>query len=209
MNQFLRVGIILGILSLTCLVAALLLMGFHAIMMRLRRRSKLVATFRRNLRATVYERIHEDIEQNQPWAWRFKAFYQVSFRRMVWSRKQLNPENFYKDTAFLKSLTQTTERKPMYLLMAYIGGSWGIAGVDPHEEHAVLFIEQIDKQFGEGTAFVVKLPDKSHEDHTTEFQKLADLAGMLKDIESGDFDFDTAFTELNDKFKNGKFKNES
>lgn len=52
----------------------------------------------------------------------------------------------------------------MYLLMAYINGDWAIKGFDEHEECAVMFIDEIDKQFGEDTAFVVKMPDRSHKD---------------------------------------------
>lgn len=88
----------------------------------------------------------------------------------------------------------------MYLLMAHVFGAWGIAGIDPHEECAVMFIEQIDKEFGEGTAYVVKLPDR--EDHTPtadaaeHHANASRMHDLLKGLQEGDVDLDAAFKNM-------------
>ena len=88
----------------------------------------------------------------------------------------------------------------MYALFAYIGGEWGFAGVDPHEECAVMFIDEIDGQFGEGTAQVFKFPDKSNHNPTAdEAEKHANtenMKGLLSALESGELDLDTALRNL-------------
>lgn len=86
----------------------------------------------------------------------------------------------------------------MYLLMAYIGGAWGIAGVEPHEECAVNFISAVDSTFGDGAAFVVRLPDKDDDTSDTH----ADLSVLLGNLTSGTLDVDSEFAELLKKHKN-------
>lgn len=85
----------------------------------------------------------------------------------------------------------------MYALFAHIGGEWGFAGIDPHEECAVLFIEAIDNQFGEGTAHVFKFPDKSDHSPTADAAEkhaaMASMQEMLKAVESGEIDINAEF----------------
>lgn len=85
----------------------------------------------------------------------------------------------------------------MYPLFAFIGGQWYFGGIEPHEEHAVMFIEEMDNTYGEGTAQVYKLPDKSDHSPTADaaeahanFESFKNLADA---IESGELDLDTAF----------------
>jgi hypothetical protein len=85
------------------------------------------------------------------------------------------------------------ERTNVFALFAYIDGQWGIAGIDPHEECAVMFIDQVDRRFGDGTAFVAKLPDKSDAVSTVELQ---DMQNVLEAVESGALDFDDVFAKL-------------
>jgi len=88
----------------------------------------------------------------------------------------------------------------MYALFAYIGGEWAFAGIDPHEECAVMFIEAIDRQFGEGTAQVFLFPDKS--DHSPTADKAEahasteNMKGLLAALEKGELDLDTALKNL-------------
>lgn len=93
----------------------------------------------------------------------------------------------------------------MYALFAYIGGEWGIAGIDEHEECAVLFIDMTDKTFGEGTAFVAKLPDKSNHSPTADAAEhhatMASMQEMLKGLEDGNIDVDAALQNLNRRNK--------
>lgn len=88
----------------------------------------------------------------------------------------------------------------MYVLLAYINGEWGIAGLEPHEECAVNFISAIDEEYGDGTAYVCFVPDKGG---PTTSQKHTELPDMLANIEQGSYDFDTALAELN---RNNKHK---
>jgi len=87
----------------------------------------------------------------------------------------------------------------VYLLMAYIGGSWGIAGVEPHEECAVNFISAVDDTFGEGAAFVVRLPNKDDDDSSDDH---ADLSKLLSNLSSGSLDVDSELAELLKNHKN-------
>lgn len=91
----------------------------------------------------------------------------------------------------------------MYLLMAYIGGEWGMVGIEAHEEHAVEFISFIDNMFGEGTAFVCKLPDKSNHHNTDEIQKHVDLAAFLAKLDNNEVDLDAELSKLT-KEQDGK-----
>ena len=89
----------------------------------------------------------------------------------------------------------------MYALFAYIGGEWGFAGIDPHEECAVMFINSIDGQFGDGTAQVFKFPDKDEHTPTSNAAEnhanTANMKGLLAALEKGELDLDTAFRNLN------------
>lgn len=89
----------------------------------------------------------------------------------------------------------------MYALFAYIGGEWGFAGIDPHEECAVMFIEAIDSQFGDGTAQVFKLPNKSEHTPTGDAAEhhatMASMQDMLKALETNTVDIDTEFRSFN------------
>lgn len=89
----------------------------------------------------------------------------------------------------------------MYALFAYIGGDWGFAGVDPHEECAVMFIEQIDRQYGDGTAQVFKFPDKSNHnpiaDGAQNHANAESMKAMLTALESGEIDLNDALEQFN------------
>lgn len=89
----------------------------------------------------------------------------------------------------------------MYALFAYIGGDWGFAGIDPHEECAVMFIDQIDGQYGEGTAQVFKFPDKSDHspiaDGAQHYATAETMKAMLAQLESGEMDLNDAFEQFN------------
>lgn len=151
------------------------------------------------LRAQLYKitamRIKEDIQHQRPWRWRFELLSKSSTLRMIFSFKPIKTENFYKDTTFLKPGTGE-EPTVMYALFAYIGGVWGFAGVDPHETCAAFFIDNIDEAFGEGTAFVAKLPDKSDHSSTNDVQAHADLAGLLTTLENGELDLNAEFAKF-------------
>lgn len=91
----------------------------------------------------------------------------------------------------------------MYVVMAHIiGKGWGVVAIEPHEECVVNMISYIDSQFGDGTAWAGKLPDKDTpeeiaetEQHSTDTQN--DLLNVLKEMESGSMDLNAAFAELN------------
>lgn len=167
---------------------------------RMQRRVQAAQLLRRKMRRTVQAEIKADISAQQPWHWRIQMLESVSIRRMVWSRKKLDPANFYNSTEFLKSRGQTTERKPVYVLFAHIGGEWGIVGFEAHQEHAVEFISFIDDMFGDGTAFVCKLPDKAA---TEDAQKHVDLAAFLAKLDRHEVDFDEELSKLT-KEQDGK-----
>lgn len=98
----------------------------------------------------------------------------------------------------------------MYLLMGYLAGKWGIVDIDEHEDCAARFIEQFDEFFGEGAAYVVKLPDRDEEasilqarkllakwEGNTEDESNADNFGeMLQKFTSDDEGFSRAMAEL-------------
>lgn len=89
----------------------------------------------------------------------------------------------------------------MYALFAYIGGDWGFAGIDPHEGCAVMFIESIDRQYGDGTAQVFKFPDKSGHNPTADeaeaHANTENMKSLLTALESGELDFNEALENLN------------
>lgn len=94
----------------------------------------------------------------------------------------------------------------MYAMFVYMGPQWGwnFVGIDPHEECAVMFIDAVDRQYGDGTAQVFKFPSKADPSDNSIFFNAghADLSDMLMDVEQGKRDFDEALKELNEKNKN-------
>lgn len=46
----------------------------------------------------------------------------------------------------------------MYALFVYLQGAWRHITNDSHEEHAAMFIDKVERELGEGHAYVVKLP---------------------------------------------------
>lgn len=139
-------------------------------------------------------RIREDMRNHRPWKWRYEKFLTVSKSSMVFSTKPIKIESFYSDRAFLDSLPdKPPEKRPtMYLLLAYVSGTWAMVGVDPHEECAVNFISTVDSQFGDGTAFVVKLPDKD-----SETSESSEMVKLLNNLENGELDLDAALVDFN------------
>jgi hypothetical protein len=165
------------------------------------RRQQNVLDFRRHIRQLVVMRGTEDVLNNLPMhhiRWRIHYFHSVSYRKMFWSFKALRIENFYDDLTFVKSKPREVGTD-MFVLMAHIGGVWGFAGVDPHEECAALFIDQMDTMFGEGTAFVAKLPHKDVTDGDGDLEAHGAMNELLKNVQSGNLDLDTAFAEFNNR----------
>lgn len=90
----------------------------------------------------------------------------------------------------------------MYALFAYVGGEWGFVGFDPHEGCAVGFIENVDQIFGEGSAFVAKLPDKSEHtpigDSAAKHLDFESMQQLLQSLEQGNLDLDQALKNFNE-----------
>lgn len=93
----------------------------------------------------------------------------------------------------------------MYIVLAHIKGKgWGIVAFEPHEDCVVRMISMIDSQFGDGTAWAGKLPDKGDDNDQDEHAENAEHAGtaidvldMLKQLENGQVDLNAALAELN------------
>jgi hypothetical protein len=82
------------------LVIPYLAVAFCMFMMR---RTTKVYEFRRGVIDTVYELSGGDVHKNKEWRWRWDAFETVDFGEMVnkfW--RPLTPEEWWKDTSFLK-----------------------------------------------------------------------------------------------------------